>query len=211
MDCEPGYASINGPDSLAASSDPGYEALREVRAETSASFQQQDDENNLGYSVVNKKKKVCTSEAPFAGLSALCSFQTPSNPESFVPVLGHPDPNYAATKSSGSESDPNYESVNQSDPNYESVKDFEPFYQEGRICGVEKAADVSDSSNSVSRTTESEPPYERLRNEVDSDIPGYEKVGSNGSASSGNDVEHLQNEETDVSLNIHDADAVVQV
>ncbi|ERL86478.1 uncharacterized protein LOC109540707 isoform X1 [Dendroctonus ponderosae] len=198
MDCEPGYASINGPDSLAASSDPGYEALREVRSESGPSFQQlkqgEDDVNNLGYSVVNKKKKA------------------PSNQASFTPALGHPvDPNYAATKSSGSESDPNYESVNQSDPNYESVKDFEPFHEEGKVCVAEKAADVSDSSNSASRTTESEPPYERLRNEVDSDIPGYEKVGSNGSASSGIDVEHLQNEETDVSVNIHDEDAVVQV
>ncbi|KAH1022431.1 hypothetical protein HUJ04_011835 [Dendroctonus ponderosae] len=198
MDCEPGYASINGPDSLAASSDPGYEALREVRSESGPSFQQlkqgEDDVNNLGYSVVNKKKKA------------------PSNQASFTAALGHPvDPNYAATKSSGSESDPNYESVNQSDPNYESVKDFEPFHEEGKVCVAEKAADVSDSSNSASRTTESEPPYERLRNEVDSDIPGYEKVGSNGSASSGIDVEHLQNEETDVSVNIHDEDAVVQV
>lgn len=137
-------------------------------------------------------------------------------------VLNNPnDPNYAAIKSSGSESDPNYESVNQSDPNYESVKDLEPFCEEkeedstktnSEAIGYEKIkCNVSESSNSASRTTESEPPYEQLRNDIDSDVPGYEKVGSNGSGSSGNEVEPIQNEEIDIALNIHDEDAVVQV
>lgn len=110
------------------------------------------------------------------------------------------DPNYAGIKSSGSESDPNYESVNQPDPNYESVKDLEPYY------GTTEADKVNrDASDSSSRTTETEPPYERL----DSDITGYEKIGSNGSGSSAHEIDPIPNEDSDT--NIHDENAVVQV
>ncbi|XP_066257969.1 uncharacterized protein [Euwallacea similis] len=205
--CEPGYASINGPGSLANSSDPGYEALRDVTFEIPPNYEelrhQISDPIAAGYSVVNKKKK------------------NPSENYNYQEILGPPlEPNYAAPKSSGSESDPNYESVNQSDPNYESVKDLEPFYEINAartktqdLEAYEKVkCDVSESSNSASRTTESEPPYERLRNEADSsEVAGYDKVGSHGSGSSGNEVESIPNEESDVALNLHDENAVVQV
>ncbi|XP_066152607.1 uncharacterized protein [Euwallacea fornicatus] len=205
--CEPGYASINGPGSLANSSDPGYEALRDVTFEIPPNYEelrhQISDPIAAGYSVVNKKKK------------------NPLENHNYQEILGPPlEPNYAAPKSSGSESDPNYESVNQSDPNYESVKDLEPFYEISAtrtktqdLEAYEKVkCDVSESSNSASRTTESEPPYERLRNEADSsEVAGYDKVGSHGSGSSGNEVESIPNEESDVALNLHDENAVVQV
>ncbi|CAG9765113.1 unnamed protein product [Ceutorhynchus assimilis] len=193
---EPGYASINGPDSLAASSDPGYEALQQVHMKMGPNYEElrpsndinEAISNNSGYSVVNKKKKVSNT---------------------LLEEHKYEHPTYT-TKSSGSESDPNYESVNnQSDPNYESVKDLELFDDPTRTdYETLRCSNVSESSNS--RTTESEPPYERLRNDIDSDVPGYNKVdGSSGS--SGNEIEPIQNEENDLALNIHDENAVVQV
>ncbi|XP_066257968.1 uncharacterized protein [Euwallacea similis] len=224
--CEPGYASINGPGSLANSSDPGYEALRDVTFEIPPNYEelrhQISDPIAAGYSVVNKKKKVCFIRISSLIIKPQVSFlKNPSENYNYQEILGPPlEPNYAAPKSSGSESDPNYESVNQSDPNYESVKDLEPFYEINAartktqdLEAYEKVkCDVSESSNSASRTTESEPPYERLRNEADSsEVAGYDKVGSHGSGSSGNEVESIPNEESDVALNLHDENAVVQV
>lgn len=186
-ECEPGYASINGPSSLANSSDPGYEALRDVTLASGPNYEelklQAQTGEASGYSVVNKKKK--------------------NNPDghNYDQILVPPiDPNYAGIKSSDSESDPNYESVNQPDPNYESVKDLEPYYGATEVDKVNR-----DASDSSSRTTETEPPYERL----DSDVTGYEKVGSNGSGSSGHEIDPISNEDSDT--NIHDENAVVQV
>ncbi|KAL1492012.1 hypothetical protein ABEB36_012518 [Hypothenemus hampei] len=197
-DCEPGYASINGPDSLAGL-EPGYEVLKDE----ARNYEElrHTDVLGVGYSVVNKKKKKI------------------NNYEQILPsTSGFLDPNYAATKSSGSESDPNYESVNnpRSDPNYESVCDLEAFYEENdKQAGGDYQkikCDVSESSNSASRTAEeSDPPYERLKDSCDT--PAYDKIGgSNGSGGSTNDIEPIQNEEADMALNnIHDENVVVQV
>ncbi|XP_050297071.1 uncharacterized protein LOC126736650 isoform X2 [Anthonomus grandis grandis] len=208
LDCEPGYASINGPPSLAASSDPGYEALNQVSMQAGPNYEELrrslPEPSSAGYSVVNKKKKVASEPPEDPNYE-----QVPENPI---------DPNYAAVKSSGSESDPNYESVNRPDPNYETLREPHSGEKSNSLSrtdsgsvGYEKVkSTTSESSNSASRTTDSEPPYEQLRNEFDSDnVTGYEKVGSSGS--SGNEVEPIQNEEFEVVLNIHDENAVVQV
>lgn len=129
---EPGYASINGPESI-PSSDPGYEVLKNrpplnlgdsnyeqlrhsvSNASDSSEYTRMKDLND-GYSVVNKLRK------------------RQSNLSTFIDTID--EPNYesmrsessdtTAKASNSSESDPNYESVCQhNDPNYESVKDME--------------------------------------------------------------------------------------
>ncbi|KAJ8971369.1 hypothetical protein NQ317_016564 [Molorchus minor] len=133
------------------------------------------------------------------------------------------EPNYAAVKSNGSESDPNYESVSQTDPNYESVKDLELPYERldedstrtnSDLSGYEKSYehDTSESSNSggKSLSDKTEPPYEVLNNDIDSEVPGYEKiknkcfVGSQSSGSSGIRLDQLL-------PNLLDEDGVFQV
>ncbi|XP_060525865.1 uncharacterized protein LOC132701732 [Cylas formicarius] len=182
-DCEPGYASINGPESI-ASSDPGYEVLRD-RMPASEAHSKVKSVLNDGYSVVNKKKPPPTMSAYDGEVN---------------------EPNYTTVESNGSDTDPNYESVHQNDPNYESVKDLELPYEQlensrtsSDISGYEKikGKNSSDSSNSESRTTE-EPPYERLNN--DTEVPGYEKVGGGGASELATDI-----------LNIHDENAIFQV
>lgn len=152
-DCgsEPGYASINGPDSL-LSMDPGYEVLKRQEAETSSEIDPNyeplrhrtdsagyctiRDQVMDGYSVINKQRKMEDRQAKNCGKI-----------ESDEPNYESMPSDYAGgAKSTDSESDPNYESVNQNDPNYESVKYL----------------DVND------------PPYERL-NDDDFTIGGSNK------------------------------------
>ncbi|XP_044258550.1 dentin sialophosphoprotein isoform X2 [Tribolium madens] len=196
---EPGYASINGPESI-TSSDPGYEVLKQRppseldpnyeelqhRSSNASDSGYSKVKDSDGYSVVNKQKsddKSRTSSS-YGSNSQDFSLDEP-NYESMPSESLSSEHNYAALKSGGSESDPNYESVNQSDPNYESVRDLE------------------------------EPPYEKLNDgdssKADSDIQGYEKVigrgyenidtseSSNGagdtkSQKSGPPYEHLNND-----------------
>jgi hypothetical protein len=168
---EPGYASINGPESI-TSSDPGYEVLkqrpsseidpnyeelqhRSSNASECAGYSKIKYNNTLtdGYSVVNKQNKSdekSRTSSSYGSNSQDLSLDEP-NYESMPSESLSSDHNYAALKSTGSESDPNYESVNQSDPNYESVRDLE------------------------------EPPYERLHDgDSGSDVQGYEKVRGRG-------------------------------
>lgn len=129
-DCgsEPGYASINGPDSL-LSTDPGYEVLKkqEISSEIdpnyeplrhrtdSAGYTSIRDEVNDGYSVINKQRKLEERQAKNGNSSKDLSGSDEPNYESMPS-------DYAGVKSTDSESDPNYESVSHNDPNYESVK-----------------------------------------------------------------------------------------
>lgn len=106
---------------------------------------------------------------------------------------------YAALRSNGSESDPNYESVNQNDPNYESVKYLEatisePPYERlndddsskssGKVQSEEDCTGYETIKNDVGSSNEIDPPYERLNNEFDNEKgdgsdAGYEKVQKN--------------------------------
>ncbi|KAF7284312.1 hypothetical protein GWI33_022296 [Rhynchophorus ferrugineus] len=220
-DFEPGYASINGPDSLASSSDPGYEVLRgREPSEIDPNYEQlRHKPSNVsdsgyskvreridGYSVVNKKKHFeafednCIDEPKYESMSS---------------DVG--EPNYSAVRSSDSDIDPNYESVNQPDPNYETVREMKAF-RSGSDPKI-KTTVSSESSNSMSKTTtttDSEPPYEQLNNDSDWEIGGYERVGprsKDSGTSSGNEIPGLQNElaEGDIVAYLHEEDAVVQV
>lgn len=165
---EPGYASINGPESI-TSSDPGYEVLKDqASSELDPNYEQlrhrisntsdcagysriKETVGNDGYSVVNKQRK---NAVPLTMISNDDTLDEP-NYESMPSEIAS-EPGYSAVKSNGSESDPNYESVNQNDPNYESVKDLD------------------------------EPPYERLDEDssrTNSDLSGYEKIRKKGELS----------------------------
>ncbi|KAJ8921754.1 hypothetical protein NQ315_010665 [Exocentrus adspersus] len=160
---EPGYASINGPESI-TSSDPGYEVLKNTPASDldpnyeqlhhrisnssdCAGYSRIKESVNDGYSIVNKQRK---NAVPLTMLND-DTLDEP-NYESMPSEIAS-EPSYAMVKSNGSESDPNYESVNRNDPNYESVRDLE------------------------------EPPYERLDEDLsrtNSDVSGYEKIQKKG-------------------------------
>lgn len=199
-DCstEPGYASINGPSSI-LSSDPGYEVLKEraaseldpnyeeLRGRTSSvsdcgGYSRIQPKNSAtdGYSVVNKNSnsKSGTSSSYGSEIKDL-SFDEP-NYES-MPSESAFEHSYSALRSTGSESDPNYESVNHSDPNYESVKYLEaairdPPYERlqdddssrsnGKVQSEEDFAGYETIRDTKNNSEQSEPPYEQLYNEL---------------------------------------------
>lgn len=79
--------------------------------------------------------------------------------------------------------------------------------------GCETANDTSESSNSAGKSLsdKSDPPYELLNNDTDSEIPGYERIknkspsNEQSSGSSGNSVGPTN------SSNILDEDGIFQV
>lgn len=231
---EPGYASINGPDSL-CSSDPGYEVLKanseidpnyeELKHKSSnasdigySKIKDFKNSNNFGYSVVNKKKKPDTS-----GNSSTYENNTHSQDDSLdepnyesMPSESITDFKYATLKSSGSETDPNYESVNNNDPNYESVKYLdEPPYEkvdsdlsrtDSEIPGYERIdskgyrnIDTSESSDSFTYKdkTRGEHPYEKLKNEGDTDSVGYSKIKDSNSKTKNSSLESSSSAKSD--------------
>ncbi|XP_077297021.1 uncharacterized protein LOC143918824 isoform X2 [Arctopsyche grandis] len=160
---EPGYESVpSGPDSL-ISNDPGYEHIRRSERYTSdpdpnyevlrsrnatppyASIRNNKSQNNIpGYSVINKKPKV-----PDHNWS--------NNNENFGSEPNYESMPHENPYNTGSESDPNYESVGPKDPNYESVKFFD---------GAAK-----------------DPPYEKVKTSTNagSDGPNFQRSGSSTS------------------------------
>lgn len=207
---EPGYDTINGPDSI-LSSDPGYEVLKhhhsEVSSEvdpnyeqlrhrtsnngdaTNTTFSTNNNLENHGYSVVNKQAK---SSSPSEEIKSKTSSSYDSDARDLsvdepnyesMPSESLSDHNYAVLKSNGSESDPNYESVNSNDPNYESVKYLdvsldEPPYE--RLQDEESSRTDSNPSKSEGTTDlqrgsskkkekykkNSDPDYETIKNEL---------------------------------------------
>lgn len=210
-DCgsEPGYASINGPDSL-LSTDPGYEVLKkqEISSEIdpnyeplrhrtdSAGYTSIRDEVNDGYSVINKQRKLEERQAKNGNSSKDLSGSDEPNYESMPS-------DYAGVKSTDSESDPNYESVSHNDPNYESVKYLDvndPPYErlndddstrtddltssksKGQHSGYETIElDSSNGAGGGDRKRPSDLPYEYLKEETsaESESSDYEKIQNN--------------------------------
>ncbi|XP_044757656.1 uncharacterized protein LOC123315841 [Coccinella septempunctata] len=230
---EPGYASINGPDSL-CSSDPGYEVLKdsdpdpnyeELKHKSSnasdigySKIKDVRNNHNFGYSVVNKKKKPDASKNYNSykndSQSQDDSLEEP-NYES-MPSESISEFNYAALKSSGSETDPNYESVSNIDPNYESVKYVdEPPYEKvdsdisqagSEIPGYERVGskgyqniDTSESSDSTTNRDKvrGENPYERLKDDGDTDSVGYSKIKDSNSKTKNSSVESSSSAKSD--------------
>ncbi|XP_018331448.1 hyphal wall protein 2 isoform X2 [Agrilus planipennis] len=185
---QPGYDTINSPPSL-AESDPGYEVVKSERGPRASSSSEQNwlpnpsgsdiyvkrplasSANALmdGYSVVNKKKTSPSNASSSFGSDTPRDISTTEEPNyESMPSESFSEHNYAVLKSGGSDTDPNYESVNHNDPNYESVK----YLDVGML---------------------DEPPYERLHDDDSSrtdsrEVPGYERVG-NSLNSKGSDNE----------------------
>lgn len=182
---EPGYASINGPESI-SSSDPGYEVLRQNASLQDPNYEElrrnSSSASDCGYSRIGKDAMDGYSVVNKSGKAAAANFEEP-NYES-MPSETASEHNYAALKSNGSESDPNYESVNHGDPNYESVKyldaalvdppyerlfDDESTKSDGTASGYERVQAKSDGSGyeTVNNEEKTDPPYERLSNDLD--------------------------------------------
>lgn len=203
-DCstEPGYASINGPDSI-SSSDPGYEVLRQnAPSQSDPNYEELRGYTRIGNSTKDLMDGYSTVNKPSNSNGKSASDNEEPNYES-MPSETASEHNYAALKSNGSESDPNYESVSHNDPNYESVKYLdaaleEPPYErlhdsdstksDGTGSGYEKVQPKSDGSGyetlNNGKEEKTEPPYERLSNDYDNksdknnENPGYETIKS---------------------------------
>lgn len=182
---EPGYESVpSGPDSL-LSNDPGYEHIRRseryasdsepnyeiLRSRNStppyASIRNNKAQSAPGYSVITKKPKV-----PEHNWS--------NNNESVN------EPNYESMPhenlyNTGSESDPNYESVGPKDPNYESVKYFDGSIKEPPY---EKVKHDANSSSSNFKRTESSSSHDKVKSILKHDKRSEDKNDNraNGSA-----------------------------
>lgn len=227
---EPGYASINGPDSL-CSSDPGYEVLKansdidpnyeELKHKSSnasdigySKIKEVRSNLNFGYSVVNKKKKPESDPNESITQTQDGSLDEP-NYES-MPSESISEYQYSGLKSSGSETDPNYESVNNNDPNYESVKYLdEPPYEkvdsdlsrtDSEIPGYERVnakgyrnIDTSESSDSMTNRDKisGENPYEKLKDEGDTDSVGYSKIKDSNSKTKNSSLESSSSAKSD--------------
>ncbi|XP_050498772.1 uncharacterized protein LOC126879629 isoform X4 [Diabrotica virgifera virgifera] len=227
---DPGYASINGPESV-PSSDPGYEVLKDrAPSETDPNYEELRHRTSNasdssaytkikdlkdGYSVVKKNNTL-----------SVCNAIDEPNYESMQSEHSI-EPNYEGSKSNSSESDPNYESVNHNDPNYESVKDLDdPPYERldedssrtnselsscDRLKKMESEKnDTSESSNSIGKSSseKTDPPYEQLNNDTDLETPGYEKIGAKSPIT--NSISDCSRNLTDPT-NIHDEDGIFQI
>ncbi|XP_072379276.1 uncharacterized protein [Diabrotica undecimpunctata] len=226
---DPGYASINGPESI-PSSDPGYEVLKDrAPSETDPNYEELRHRTSNasdssaytkikdlkdGYSIVKKNNTL-----------SVCNAIDEPNYESMQSEHSM-EPNYESSKSNSSESDPNYESVNHNDANYESVKELDdPPYERldedssrtnSELSSCDKLKkmesdknDTSESSNSLGKSSseKTDPPYEQLNNDTDSETPGYEKIGSKSAITTLNsDGSRNLTDPT----NIHDEDGIFQ-
>lgn len=188
---EPGYASINGPDSL-INSDPGYEVLKQRSLPPSESDPNYEElhlrSDSVGYSKIHESSSSTTSD----GYSTINKqrksdekSRTSSSFDSELKDFSVDEPNYESmpseisltehysvlksatttttTTTTGSESDPNYESVNHNDNNYESVKySEEPPY--------ERLNDSNRAGSDVGyETINKEPPYQKIKGDIDDD------------------------------------------
>ena len=164
---EPGYASINGPDSF-LSVDPGYEVLKqqsgacsdsdpnyeELRHKPNNSDTLMTTDDVPGYSIINKQKKIVNRKVQ----EQYSAYNNEEPNYESMPSESPYDHNYAALKSTDSESDPNYESVNHNDPNYESVKymdlkDNEPPYERLTEDDSSQAENSSVASQKVKKSS----------------------------------------------------------
>lgn len=148
QDCspEPGYASINGPESISGS-DPGYEVLKQNDlscSDTDPNYEELCLRNDMvGYSTISEALSCsdidCYSSINKSNKLESSQSKTSSSFDSDPKDLSLNEPNYesmlsetSVNKTSESElsNDPNYESVKYSDfssedPPYEQLKDDE--------------------------------------------------------------------------------------
>lgn len=201
---EPNYDTINGPDSI-LSSDPGYEVLARSNDEQHMQRTSLLTVENNGYSTVNKQSKnnAFLEEIKSKNSSSYESDTRDLSSEeiNYESMPSESEHNYAVVKS-GSESDPNYESVNHNDPNYESVKYLDVSLNEDPPYERLQDDDSSKrSSDTSSKSTSLQNGKLKIKNENNVD-PGYETIKSE-SLKNDSDLTNVQFES--------DYDGIVQV
>ncbi|XP_065169349.1 dentin sialophosphoprotein isoform X2 [Atheta coriaria] len=198
---EPGYASINGPDSLNYD-DPNYEQLK-------------DRSTTPGYSTITSKSSSETSELGYSVINKL-------NKKKLID-----EPNYESMPAS--ETDPNYESVQHNDPNYESVKylDVDIGYERLQQTDDDDSTATTTTTNktdnkngyetvdsAASSNKSKSPPYEKLNDDdgkTDSESSGYERIDKSSSIeekSKNDDYETIKNDLNDC---LGDENAIFEV
>ncbi|XP_063368969.1 uncharacterized protein LOC134657314 isoform X2 [Cydia amplana] len=148
-----GYEHISKMDNGASDSEPNYEVLR-------------NQPPTPPYATVNKPGKYWPNNNGDLG-------------ESTYESMPH-DPLY---KGSGSESDPNYESVRPKDPDYDDVRTRDPDYESLRLKDPKYESVRSKASKSDSMRSKKDPNYESVKYfELSKKEPPYEEVNSAGAA-----------------------------
>lgn len=164
-----GYEHISKTDNNASDSDPNYEVLRNQPPTPPYATIAPNYKVQPTYSTVNKRGKYNNWPAN-------------NNDEPTA------EPNYESMPhdpyTTGSESDPNYESVRPKDPNYESVNAQDPNYESLR-CKDPKYESVRSKDSARSKK---DPNYESVKYfDLNKKDPPYEKV--NNEAAMGSSVE----------------------
>ncbi|KAI8420886.1 hypothetical protein MSG28_008071 [Choristoneura fumiferana] len=166
-----GYEHISKVDNSASDSDPNYEVLRNQPptppyATIAPNFKVQPT-----YSTVNKRPSKYNDWPNNNGDLSESNYES----------MPH-DPLY---KGSGSESDPNYESVRPKDPNYESVNAHDPNYESLRLKDPKYESVRSKASKSDSMRSRKDPNYESVKYfELSKKEPPYEKLNNETAGSS---------------------------
>ncbi|XP_073953008.1 uncharacterized protein [Choristoneura fumiferana] len=166
-----GYEHISKVDNSASDSDPNYEVLRNQPptppyATIAPNFKVQPT-----YSTVNKRPSKYNDWPNNNGDLSESNYES----------MPH-DPLY---KGSGSESDPNYESVRPKDPNYECVNAHDPNYESLRLKDPKYESVRSKASKSDSMRSRKDPNYESVKYfELSKKEPPYEKLNNETAGSS---------------------------
>ncbi|XP_063389524.1 uncharacterized protein LOC134675226 isoform X2 [Cydia fagiglandana] len=169
------HVSDGGPDSLVGS-DAGYEHISKM--DNGAS----DSEPN--YEVLRNQPPT----PPYATIAPTYSTVNkrpgkyadwPNNNGDLVESTYESMPHDPLYKGSGSESDPNYESVRPKDPNYDDVRTRDPDYESLRLKDPKYESVRSKASKSDSMRSKKDPNYESVKYfELSKKEPPYEEVNN---------------------------------
>ncbi|XP_048004065.1 uncharacterized protein LOC125240253 isoform X2 [Leguminivora glycinivorella] len=175
------HVSDSGPDSL-VSSDAGYEHISKM--DNGAS----DSEPN--YEVLRNQPPT----PPYATIAPTYSTVNkrpgkysdwPNNNGDLVESTYESMPHDPLYKGSGSESDPNYESVRPKDPNYDDVRTRDPNYESLRLKDPKYESVRSKASKSDSMRSKKDPNYESVKYfELSKKEPPYEELNNEAAGGS---------------------------
>lgn len=180
-----GYEHINKTDNNASDSDPNYEVLRNQPPTPPYATIPPNYKVQPTYSTVNKRSGKYNNW-PTNNDEPMLEPNYESMPHDTLYNTGsESDPNYESVRPK----DPNYESVNAQDPNYESLRCKDPKYESVRskdpkYDSVRSKKDPNYESVKYFDLFKSEPPYEKVRNELSAGCSversdssaGYEKI-----------------------------------
>lgn len=165
---DPGYEHIAKTDNNASDSDPNYEVLRNQPPTPPYATIAPDYKVQPTYSTVNKRPNKYNN--------------WPNNNDEPTTEPNYESMPHEPLYTTGSESDPNYESVRPKDPNYESVRTQDPNYESLRL----KDPKYESVRSKDSARSKKDPNYESVKYfELARKEPPYEKVNNEGPTGSG--------------------------